>query len=419
MKIILYLHMHQPWRLARFRYVDLGSGRSYFDVERNLSIFRAVADRCYRPTLRLLSQLLEKHPEFAFSISLTGTFVEQAREAAPDLLPVLRRLFRTGRVSLLAETYYHSLAFLLPPPELQEEVHRHVQTVRELFAVRPRILRMTELAYSDGLAEFARQEGFRGMLAEGWEGWLGGRSPNYLYASAAAPPVKLLLRNYPMSDDVGFRFSARDWSEYPLTSEKYARWLAGSPGDRVGLFMDFETFGEHHIAATGILDFLAALPGAVARERHLAWSTVEEAMEDEPQDALSSPRVITWADQQRDLGAWLGNDLQHSAFHAARSLEDPVRRAGDPSLLATWRRLLTSDHFYYMYLGGHGADRGVHNYFSSYTNPYDAYANYMNALSDLRQRLMAAGIQSPSAPPPTVPAPAIGDGPVPGAGRFV
>ncbi len=227
------------------------------------------------------------------------------------------------------------------------------------------------------------------MLAEGWEGMLGGQSPNHLYCAASAPTVRMLLRNYRLSDDVGFRFSSKEWNEYPLLAEKYARWLGDSPGDLIGLFLDFETFGEHHQAPTGILDFLSALPAQVARDRRLEWATVEDALRLEPVGTVSAPVTVTWADAQRDLGAWLGNDLQRSAFEAAKKLGTLVRPAGDPGLLEEWRWMLTSDHFYYMYVSGHGADADVHRYFSSYGSPYDAYANYMNALTDLRRRTLA------------------------------
>jgi alpha-amylase len=388
MKILLYMHMHQPWRLGRFRYLDLGSGRPYFDFGRNLEIFRGIAERSYRPALERLTQALDEDPGFRFSLSVTGTFLEQAREAAPDVIPMLRRVLRTGRVALLSETYYHSLAFLFPPPELAEEVELHRRAVEETFGVRPKVLRMTELAFSDDLARFAETQRFRGMLAEGWEGILRGASPNFVYAASAAPTVRLMLRNYRLSDDVGFRFSSRAWNEFPLTSEKYARWLAQSPGEVLGIFMDFETLGEHHPASSGILEFLRALPRSVAREPNLEWATVEDASEWTPRGLLAAPVTVSWADQNRDLGAWLGNDLQRSAFEAAKKVGALARRSGDAEILTAWRRLITSDHFYYMYLGGHGADMGVHQYFSSYGNPYDAYANYMNALTDLRQRAL-------------------------------
>ncbi len=388
MKVVFYLHLHQPWRLARFRYLDLGSGRSYFDVDRNLAIFRGIAERCYRPTLDRLIRLTETHPEFRVSLSVTGTFVEQARLAAPDVLDRLRVLRRSGHVAFLAETYYHSLAFLVPPPELSEEVAMHRELLESEFGASPTILRMTELAYSDDLARFAESERFRGMLGEGWEGVLRGEPATYPYCAAVAPTVALLLRHYPLSDDVGFRFSSTSWNEYPLTADKYARWLAATPGEIVGLFMDFETFGEHHPARSGILDFLSALPGEVARHPGLDWATVEEAAEIPPRAPLSVPYTMSWADQNRDLGAWLGNDLQRSAFEAAKKVGLVARQTGDPAIVADWRKLLTSDHFYYMYVSGHGADQGVHQYFSSYESPYDAYANYMNALTDLRRRAL-------------------------------
>jgi alpha-amylase len=388
LKIVLYLHLHQPWRLARFRFLDLGSGRSYFDVDRNLTIFRGISERCYRPALDRLARSLDEHPEFRLSVSVTGTFLEQARLAAPDVLDRLRALARTGRVSFLAETYYHSLAFLVPPPELSEEVGMHRSMLKTEFGVEPVVLRMTELAYSDDLARFAESERFRGMLAEGWEGALKGQPPTYRYCAAPAPTVMLLLRHYPLSDDVGFRFSSTGWSEYPLTADKYARWLASTPGELVGLFMDFETFGEHHPARSGILDFLSALPREVRHHSHLGWATVEEAIQGPPRAPLSVPYTMSWADQNRDLGAWLGNDLQRSAFEAVKKVGIVARQANDPGILEDWRKLLTSDHFYYMYVSGHGADQGVHQYFSSYGSPYDAYANYMNALTDLRRRAL-------------------------------
>jgi alpha-amylase len=389
MKVALYLHMHQPWRLARFRYMDLGSGRPYIDRERNLAIFRGIAERSYRPTLDRLIAATERFPEFRFSLSITGSFVEQAEAAAPDVLARVAKLVRSGHAALVGETYYHSLAFLLPPPELAEEVERHAEMLERQFGRRAKVLRMTELAFSDDLARFAESRKYAAMLAEGWEGLLGGQSPNHLYCAASAPTVRLLLRNYRLSDDVGFRFSSKEWNEYPLLAEKYVRWLGDSPGEIIGLFLDFETFGEHHHASTGILDFLTALPAAAARDGRLQWATVEDALELPPVGTVSAPITVSWADAQRDLGAWLGNDLQRSAFEAAKKLGAIVRHCGDPGLLEEWRWMLTSDHFYYMYVSGHGADADVHRYFSSYGSPYDAYANYMNALTDLRRRALA------------------------------
>jgi alpha-amylase len=396
-KIVLYLHMHQPWRLARFRYMDLGSGRPYIDRERNLAIFRGIAERSYRPALDRLIAATERFPDFRFSLSITGSFVEQAAAAAPDVLERVSRLVRSGHVALVGETYYHSLAFLLPPPELAEQVERHAEMLEEQFGHRPKVLRMTELAFSDDLARFAESGKYSAMLAEGWEGMLGDQSPNHLYCAASAPTVRVLLRNYRLSDDVGFRFSSKEWNEYPLMAEKYVRWLGDSPGDLIGLFLDFETFGEHHHASTGILDFLSALPSAVAQDRRLEWATVEDALRLDPVGTVSAPVTVSWADAQRDLGAWLGNDLQRSAFEAAKKLGTLVRTAGDPGLLEEWRWMLTSDHFYYMYVSGHGADADVHRYFSSYGSPYDAYANYMNALTDLRRRTVAVLGRSESA----------------------
>ncbi len=300
----------------------------------------------------------------------------------------MRSLRRTGRVAFLAETYYHSLAFLLPPPELAEEVAMHRAVLAREFGAETIALRMTELAYSDDIARFAEAERFQGMLAEGWEGVLRRQSPTFPYSAAPARTVILLLRHYPLSDDIGFRFSSKNWSEYPLTAEKYARWLSETPGETLGLFMDFETFGEHHPAESGILDFLSRLPEEVRRYPRLAWATVDEAIGTPPAGPLSVPEIMSWADEARDLGAWLGNDLQKSAFEAAKKVGVLARQSADPRILEDWRKLLTSDHFYYMFVSGHGADLGVHRYFSSYDNPYDAYANYMNAMTDLRRRAL-------------------------------
>lgn len=394
-QIVLQMHLHQPWRLGRFRYLDLGSGRSYFDIPRNLEIFQQVAERSYRPGLDRLMALMEEYDEFRISLSITGTFMEQARSAAPDIVERLQALVGSGRVALVAESYYHSLAFLLPPPELQEEIRMHQELLHSTFRRTTTTLRMTELAYSDSLARVAEANGFRTMLGEGWPGILHGRSPTYRYCSASAPTLTLLLRHYPLSDDIAFRFSARDWSEYPLTSEKFAAWLGATPGDFIGLYMDFETFGEHQLAATGIWDFLTHLPPNVRQHPHLSWATVEEASRGPPRDTVSCPEIVTWADERRDLGAWLGNDLQRSAFEAAQKVGRLVQLSQDPLLYSDWRRLLTSDHFYYMYVGPNSSDRRVHQYFSNYLNPFDAYANYMNALTDLRRRALAASGVAP------------------------
>lgn len=386
MKFVLALHLHQPWRLGRFRYLDLGSRRPYVDVERNLTIFRGVAERSYRPALTRLVQIAERYPEFRWVASVSGPFVEQARLAAPDVLQLLSLLAARGQVEFLSETFDHSLSFLLPPLALDEEVQRHRSMLRETFAAEPVAIRMTELAYSDELAVFASRRGYPLMLAEGWEPNLAGRTPNQLYAANGAP-LKVLTRNYRLSDDIAFRFGQREWNEYPLTSDKFARWVAGSPGEVVGVFVDFETFGEHQPVSGGILDFLAGLPRSFRRHPGLEWASLASLAEaPAPSEVFAAPDVVTWADSGRDLNAWLGNDLQRSAFEAAKKLDLIVRATGDRELLEAFRPMLTSDHFYYMYLGTQGGDAAVHRYFSSYTNPYDAYANYMNVLTDLRRR---------------------------------
>ena len=371
MKIVLYLHMHQPWRLARFRYLDLGSGRSYFDVDRNLSIFRGIADRCYLPALDRLARAARERSDFRVSLSITGTFLEQARIAAPEVFDRVRELYRTGQVALVAETYYHSLAFLLPPPELHEEVEMHRAMLHSEFGANPKVLRMTELAYSDDLARFAERERFHGMLAEGWEGALKGEPATMRYCAAPAPTVMLLLRHYPLSDDVWVPVLLDGMvrvSAYRGEVRRLDRVHAGRTGRPVHGLRDVR---GAPLRADGHLGFPERAPGEGRRHPHLGWATVDEAIQGAPRGPLSVPYTMSWADQNRDLGAWLGNDLQRSAFEAAKKVGVVARQANDPAILTDWRKLLTSDHFYYMYVGGHGADQGVHEYLSSYDSPYE------------------------------------------------
>jgi len=385
--VCLYFQVHQPYRLRRYNYFDVGREHRYFDDDANRTILRRVAEKCYLPATAMLERLLARHPRFAVSFSLSGCVLEQMGEDAPDVRDAFARLGATGRVEFLAETSHHSLAWLASREEFSEQVGLHARQIADTFGVEPRVFRNTELIYSDALAAFLEERGYRGALADGVEPLLGSRSPNHVYRAATGKGLPLLLRNYRLSDDLAFRFSNRAWSEWPLTAEKYDRWISGAGGDVVSLFMDFETFGEHQWKETGIFEFFESwVDGRLARPGE-AFLTASQAIETLPRgDMLSAPRTLSWADEARDLSAWQGNDLQRDALEKLFALEARVRAAGSSALSADFRRLSTSDHFYYMATQRSGDD-AVHAYFSPFASPYDAYITFMHVVSDLERRL--------------------------------
>ena len=393
--ITLYLHVHQPWRVKPYSVFNIAHDHQYFASPEpetdNGAILKKVAEKSYRPMNDLLEKLLAKHPEFKVSLSITGTFLEQAEAWAPDVIESFQRLVATGRVEIVAETYHHSLAFFYSRSEFERQVLQHRDRIRELFGVTPTAFRNTELAYNDELAAWADQAGYKAILAEGWGPILGWRSPNYLYRPAGTQNIKLLLKNYKMSDDLAFRFSDKGWSEHPLTADRYVEWAKEALKDAslLNLFMDYETFGEHQWADTGIFSFFEHFVGAWLADGTRTFNTVTEAAESfEVQDEISSPQTITWADTERDLTAWLGNAMQQEAMKYLYALESSVMHSGDAALLNDWRKLQTSDHAYYMCTKWF-KDGDVHAYFSPYDSPYDAFLYYMNAIRDLRYRVMA------------------------------
>jgi alpha-amylase len=388
--LCLYCQVHQPYRLRRYRVFDIGTDAEYFDHDSNRSILRRVSDKCYLPTNRLLTEAIERSGgRFRLAMSLSGVLLEQLEADAPDVLESFQRLVTTGGVELLAETYYHSLASLQDPVEFQGQVELHRRAVERYFGCRPAVFRNTELIYSDAIAPQVARLGFRGMLVEGVERALGCRSPNYVYAAASAPKLRLLPRNYSLSDDVGFRFSNRDWEGWPLSADRWAEWLSRSAESSVHAFLDYETFGEHHWADTGIFDFLRRLPDALAL-RGVATVHPSTLAGREPAGTLSYPVAVSWADAERDTSAWLGNRIQRAANQRHHTLLSRVRATGDPDLLKTWRRLGTSDHNYYMSTK-RLSDGDVHQYFSPFDSPYDAFIAYMNVLTDLERRCEAVG----------------------------
>lgn len=391
--VVLYLHVHQPYRVTPYSVFDTGVRHDYFDIsdpaspQNNETIFRKVASKSYIPTNAMLKELLVAYPDFRVSLSITGTFIEQCERWAPEVLKSFQEIVATGRVDIVAETYYHSLAFFYSRSEFEQQVALHREKIQALFGVTPRVFRNTELAYNDSLAQWADQAGYEAILAEGWDRVLGERTPNVVYQPEGAKAIKLLLKNYRLSDDIAFRFSNRDWHEWPLTVERYASWLPhGGDDEIVNLFMDYETFGEHQWESTGIFDFMRGLVAHISDTPELGFMTVTEAATLPSRGVISMPHTVTWADTERDLSAWLGNAMQHEALRHLYDLEDAVVRTQDARLLADWRRLQTSDHAYYMCTKWFN-DGDVHAYFSPYDSPYDAFLYFMNALRDIRWRL--------------------------------
>ncbi len=391
--IVLYLHVHQPYRVRHYTIFDAGNHHDYFDApydtnESNERIVRKVAEKSYLPTNKVLLELLQKHPEFKLSLSITGTVIEQLQEWAPDVLDSFKALTDTGRVEIVAETYYHSLAFFYSRQEFERQVELHRHKVLEVFGQNPQVFRNTEFAYNNDLAYWADQAGYKGILAEGWDPILGWRSPNFVYRPSYTENIRLLMKNYRLSDDIAFRFGNRAWEGWPLDAAKYTHWLSES-GDATNfnLFMDYETFGEHQWEDTGIFDFLRHLPEEWLKDGDHTFMTVSEVIDaNEPVDYVDMPHTVTWADTERDLTAWLGNKMQHEAITALYDLEEKVFQTNDPVLVTDWRRLTTSDHFYYMCTKWFN-DGDVHAYFSPYDTPYEAFMNFMNAWHDLQYRL--------------------------------
>lgn len=397
--IVLYLHVHQPFRVRHYTALDIAHQHDYFDApngsrENNADIIRKVAEKSYLPTNERLLKMLEVHPKFRFSMSITGTVIEQFEHYAPEVLASFQRVIATGRVEIVAETYHHSLAFFYNREEFEAQVKMHQEIVERLFGVTPTAFRNTELSYNNDLAYWADRAGYKAVLCEGWDAVMGWRSPNYVYRPAYTANIRALTKNYKLSDDIAFRFSNRDWSEYPLTTEKFMSWTNNSwDQPLLNLFMDYETFGEHQWADSGIFDFLEHLPHAwLSSNPAHTFMTVTEAAEGfEPVGQIDCPQTITWADTERDLTAWLGNKMQQGAILSLYDLEKPIIDSGDLALIEDWRKLQTSDHFYYM-CTKYFNDGDVHAYFSPYTSPYEAYIAFMNAYHDLRYRLVEKGV---------------------------
>ena len=388
--ICLYFQVHQPARLRLYRFFDIGKDSHYYDDFANRTILRRVAQKCYLPMNALLLELIEANKgAFKVAFSISGTVLEQFDRYAPEVIESFRKLAQTGSAEFLSETYYHSLAALASETEFKAQVEKHKAAIQHYFGVTPKAFRNTELIYSDAIGEMVYEMGFKTMLTEGAKHVLGWKSPNFVYTGATAPKLKLLLKNSALSDDIAFRFSDRSWSEWPLTGEKYLAWLKSSTQNEeiVNLFMDYETFGEHQKASSGIFDFMRYLPETVLRDGEFEFVTpTEAAKKHNPVGDLDVMDPISWADEERDVTAWLGNELQNDAFNKLYDQVEKLAILDNEGLWSDFGHLQESDHFYYM-CTKFFSDGAVHKYFNPYDTPYEAFINYMNVLSDFILRV--------------------------------
>ncbi len=388
--VCFYFQVHQPFRLKRYRFFDIGHDHYYYDDYTNESILRKVAEKCYLPANRILLDLLDRHKgKFRVSFCLSGIVINQFRLYAPEVLDSFRQLAATGMVEFLAETNAHSLASLKNRTQFVEQVEIHRQMIREHIGTEPVSFRNTELIYSDQIGSWVADMGFKAMLTEGAKHILGWKSPNFLYCNSINPRLKVLMRNFVLSDDIAFRFSNKSWSAWPLTADKYASWMAkvAPKSELLNIFLDYETFGEHNWKETGIFDFLEHMPAAVLKKTPFRFMTPSEIADTlQPVAAISVPSPVSWADEERDITAWLGNELQAAALEKLYELSDKVKKCNDHQLSRDFEYLQSSDHFYYM-ATKFFSDGAVHAYFNPYDTPYDAFMNYMNVLSDFELQL--------------------------------
>lgn len=390
--IVLYLHLHQPKRVRPYTIFDIGERHDYFasyeQQTDNQALFAKVAHKSYRPMLSLLRRLVDAQENFSVNLSVSGVWLEQCEAWDPSLLNDLKDLAATGKVEFAAETYYHSLSFFYSRFEFVKQVKMHEQALEKYFHVKPTIFRNTELAYNNQLGQWAEEAGYKALLTEGWDPILNWRSSHYLYSPQGTSNVALFLKDYRLSDDLAFRFSNKQWTEWPLTAEKYKSWIDSLPAEEklVNLFMDFETFGEHQWQETGIFEFVEEFANSWCQSGN-RFATFSQALNTHRvHDVVDMPNTVTWADKERDLSAWLGNAMQQEAADALYRLEDSVLRSDDDQLIHDWRLLQASDHLYY--LSTKWLDDGnVHAYFSPYDSPYDGFLHYMNAIRDIRYRI--------------------------------
>lgn len=387
--ICFYFQIHQPFRLKRYRFFDIGNDHYYYDDFANDDIITNIAERSYIPAAETLLKMIEDSKgKFHCAISITGVALEQCEQYVPQFVDLLKKLADTGCVEFLSETYAHSLASLTDLEEFESQVKAHDEKLFQLFGIKPKVLRNTELIYFDDLAPQIASMGYKGVITEGAKHILGWKSPNYVYSSVSAPKLKILLKNDKLSDDITFRFSDHEWSEYPLTADRYIDWIASTPKEEqvINLFMNLETFGQMQSRETGIFQFLEALP-RFAEEKGISFVTPTDVVSKiKPTAPLSVVHPISWADEARDTSAWLGNKLQNEAFNKLYAIAERVRLCDDRRLKQDWLYLQASDHFFYMSTK-HCNDGQVHSLFSPYETPFQAFTNYMNVLADFIVRV--------------------------------
>ncbi len=383
--ICLYFQIHQPFRLRRYRFFDIGNDHYYYDDFQNGEIFKKVADMCYIPANRAILEMIKKSDgKFKVAFSISGVALEQMEIYAPELIDSFVELIKTGKIELLTETYAHSLASLGNQDEFRAQVKMHTEKIESLFGVTPTVFRNTELIYSDDISDTVYDMGFRGMLTEGAKHILGWKSPNYMYSSAAHPELKLLLKNDRFSEDLSLRFADYSWTEYPLTADKYMSWIGSTATAEniVNIFLNYEVLGSLHAPSTGIFDFFKALP-QFAAQNNISFSLPSELFEkNKAVDSIVAPYPMSWVDEEKDCSSWLGNILQQEAFQKINEISERVRLCSDRRILQDWLYLQSSDHYYYM-------NTKHYNLFSPYDNPYDAFNNYMNVLADFILRVEA------------------------------
>ena len=388
--ICFYFQIHQPFRFRNYSFLDIGKDHYYYNDYLNESVLQKVVQKSYLPTNTLMLKLIKEHgSKFKISFSISGSALDQFELYAPEVIESFKQLAQTGNVEFLAETSAHSLASQIDFSIFKKQIQQHALRIEQLFGVKPKIFRNTELIYSDQIGAEIYKMGFKGMLTEGAKHILGWKSPNYLYYNAMQPKMKLLLKNYKLSDDIAFRFSNKNWDQYPLTAEKFAFWLTElNPKEEVvNLFLDYETFGEHQWADSGIFNFLESLPRAVIKNTPFTFETPSAIIKKlQPVAVINVPHAISWADEERDLTAWLGNCMQNEAFRKLYGLSPKIDQINDPKLLQDWEYLQASDHFYYMSTKWF-TDGEVHAYFNPYKDPYEAFINYMNVLTDFAGRV--------------------------------
>jgi len=390
--VCLNFQIHQPFRYRKYRFFDIGNDAYYYDDFANETIMRKATDQCYLPANKIiLEQIIKLKGKFKVTYSLSGVVLDQFKLYAPEVIESFKQLAATGCVEFLSETYANSLVSLADGDLFESQVKAHDDLIENLFGQRPKVFRNTELIYSDEIGDLVQRMGYDAMITEGAKHILGWKSPNYLYCNALNPRLKVLMRNFRFSDDLSFRFSNKAWNEFPLTAEKYAGWMSGLPKEEevITIFINYETFGKLQPKSSGIFDFLKNLPNAILKIGELSFSTPSDVINDlQPVSAIHVPYPISWADEERDLSAWLGNELQKEAFDKLYELKDRMKSCTNATMLKDWDYLQTNDHFYYM-CTKFFSDGEVHKYFNPYSTPYEAFINYMNILSDFKIRLNA------------------------------